>query len=123
MRTRRTQNRRKSCYASVVEHLESRYLLSGSGDLIADTQLSIDPPLGILTADQPPIVGTIDDANDQDLFIFTAAANGKVFVQQGAAPVSEGTLPLDGVLQVFVAGSGFALNHDEADHAWNSCVR
>ena len=38
MRTRRAQSRTKSRYASVVEHLESRYLLSGAGDLVGDTR-------------------------------------------------------------------------------------
>ncbi|MFM9960607.1 MAG: hypothetical protein ACKV2Q_05220 [Planctomycetaceae bacterium] len=105
MRTRRVNRRATSRYAHVIELLESRCLLSGAGDLIGDTQDSIALPPGILAADEPPLVGTIDDATDRDLFAFTAESTALVEVREIAALDANGESPFDGVLQVFDAGS------------------
>ncbi len=81
MRTRRAQSRTTSRYASVVERLESRYLLSGAGDLVGDTPLTAQP-LGILTTSQPlEVFGTIDEAFDLDVFQFQADAQGSVTIE------------------------------------------
>jgi hypothetical protein len=112
LRTARSKNRKPSQFATVIELLESRCLLSGAGDLIGDTQFSIDPPPGVIAIDQPPIVGTIDDSSDRDVFEFVAGSSGTVQVRQSSAPVSAGELPFDGVLQVFAEGSDFPFLSD-----------
>ncbi|MBC7819785.1 MAG: PPC domain-containing protein [Planctomycetaceae bacterium] len=84
MRTRRAQSRTTSRYANVIEHLESRYLLSGAGDLVGDTPATATD-LGILTAAQPlEVFGTIDEAFDLDVFQFQAAAQGTVTIELSA---------------------------------------
>lgn len=114
MRSRRAKSRTTSRYAQVIEQLESRTLLTGAGDLIADTELAINRPLpaGILIADQPPLVGTIDDSRDRDLFAFTVASSALVEVREIAALDAEGARPLNSELQVFNAGSPFPLGTD-----------
>ena len=80
MRTRRTKSRRTPHFANVIEHLESRCLLSGTGDLVGDTPLMASD-LGVLTAAQPlEVFGTIDDASDRDVFQFQAATHDTVTI-------------------------------------------
>ena len=80
MRARRTKSRRTPHFANVIEHLESRCLLSGTGDLVGDTSLMASD-LGILTATQPlEVFGTIDDASDRDVFQFQAGTHDTVTI-------------------------------------------
>lgn len=84
MRTRRARSRKTSRYANVIEHLESRYLLSGAGDLVGDTPATAED-LGVLTAAQPFFLfGTIDEAFDLDVFQFQAGGQETATIELSA---------------------------------------
>ena len=84
MRTRRAKSRTACRYANVIQHLESRHLLSGAGDLVGDAPLTATD-LGILMAAQPlEVLGTIDEAFDLDVFQFQAAAQETVTIELSA---------------------------------------
>ncbi len=71
-------------YASVIERLESRCLLSGTGDLVGDAPLTATD-LGILTATNPlAAAGTIDEAFDRDVFHFQTEAEGTTAIELSA---------------------------------------
>ncbi len=81
MRTRRAKNRTTSRYANVIEHLESRYLLT---DLVGDTPATATD-LGTLTAAQPiELFGTIDAAFDLDVFQFQAGTQETATIELSA---------------------------------------
>ena len=81
MRTRRAKSRTTSRYANVIEHLESRYLLT---DLVGDTPATATD-LGTLTAAEPlEIFGTIDTAFDLDVFRFQAGTQETATIELSA---------------------------------------
>ena len=81
MRTRRAKSRTTSRYANVIEHLESRYLLT---DLVGGTPATATD-LGTLTATQPfEIFGAIDAAFDLDVFRFQAGTQETATIELSA---------------------------------------
>jgi hypothetical protein len=94
----------------VIEHLESRCLLSGAGDLVGDTPATAED-LGVLTAAQPLVrIGTIDEAFDLDFFQFQPETNGTVTIDLGADHSS-----LDTVVTLFDSSGTQLANNDDFD--------
>ena len=115
MRTRRAQSRTKSRYASVVEHLESRYLLSGAGDLVGDTRQTA-ANLGTLSAVQPlEVLGTIDAAFDRDVFQFQAGAQETATIE-----LSANASVLDTIVTLFDSSGNQVATNDDFGSSTNS---
>lgn len=116
MRTRRAKSRTSSRYANVIEHLESRYLLT---DLVGDTPATATN-LGTLTAAQPiEIFGTIDTAFDLDVFRFQAGTQETATIELSANFSSLDTF----VRLLDSSGNELAFNDDSGPGTTNSLLR
>ncbi len=118
MRIRRAKSRRTPHFANVIEHLESRCLLSGAGDLVGDTPLTASN-LGILTAAQPlEVFATIDESFDLDVFQFQAGTQETATIELSANVSS-----LDTYLRLLDSSGNELAFDDDSGPGTNSLLR